>query len=651
MIPLFKVWMSPEVKEPLLDVLYGGYITQGPQVEKFESDLKSYLEVDNLLTVNAGTSALQLALYLAGVRHGDRVISTPMTCSATNTAIIAVGGKILWSDINPLTGNISSNSVEDLLRSNRYSNIKAIMAVHWGGYPCDIDELNYLGNKYNVKIIEDAAHAFGASYKGLKIGRHSDFVCFSPRTLVTTDLGSKQIQHIKIGDKVLTESGKFEKVLFVHKNLNTGKWARIWVGKKSNETALSGTENHPIKVYRNGIDDWIPMKNILVGDYVYVETVKCKNCANLIPHYHKYCKNCEQTNKTYEMKTYFSTLAKSKSLKKRPTSQSLHYYNDILPKAEQLIKEGNYDSIVPIGRCIPDIIGVKDGKIYAIEVENKVTPRLSKELKYKEVEKYYEDVVWITKESRLTKRKQKYEIVGNLARVPVVRKEYFNNESSACKYVYNLTVDNNSTYFARKILVHNCFSFQAIKHLSTVDGGALVCKNDKDHKRGKVLRWFGIDRDQPRQDFRCELDIPEAGWKYHMNDVNAVIGIHQLPSVISKIIPTHQDNGLYYDKEIVGIPGIHNSPKHADRLSSYWLYTLLSENRPKFMKFMEEKGVVTSQVHSRNDTHSMCAEFVRELPGVDNFTANQVNIPVGWWVSNTDREYIVDCIKKYTYGG
>src|SRR5438046_2936973 len=122
MIPLFKPFMAPSVGVNVEEVLYGGYITQGPKVEEFEQRLAAFFGINPLvvnpcfpLTGNSCTSALHLAVHLAGGTGGDLVISTPMTCSATNTAIKAMGGQIIWADIQPNTGNISSESVNKLL--------------------------------------------------------------------------------------------------------------------------------------------------------------------------------------------------------------------------------------------------------------------------------------------------------------------------------------------------------------------------------------------------------------------------------------------------------------------------------------------------------------------------------------------------------
>lgn len=192
MIPLFKPYMAKSVQAELEKILYGGYITQGPQVEKFEKKLIDYLGANGLInSINSCTSALQLATYLAGGTGGNLVVSTPMTCSATNTAVKAMGGQLIWADIDPNTGNIDPQSVNKLLE--RYPKVRAVIVVHWTGYPCEIDSFNEMGEHYGTNIIEDAAHAFGATYKGDKIGNHSDFVCFSFQAikhLTTVDGGA-----------------------------------------------------------------------------------------------------------------------------------------------------------------------------------------------------------------------------------------------------------------------------------------------------------------------------------------------------------------------------------------------------------------------------------------------------------------------------
>lgn len=192
MIPLFKVFMSNLAGQSVVKTLDSGMITQGPKVEEYEAALKEWFGHDNLLTVNSGTSALQLAVELAGVGAGDYVISTPMTCSATNTAILARQAKIIWADVDPVTGNMTAATLQAALESAVGLNPKAVMMVHWGGRPCDIHGINMIAKKYGLKTIEDAAHAIGAIYDSQLIGQFSDFTCFSTQAikhLTTVDGG------------------------------------------------------------------------------------------------------------------------------------------------------------------------------------------------------------------------------------------------------------------------------------------------------------------------------------------------------------------------------------------------------------------------------------------------------------------------------
>ena len=364
MIPLFKVFMPESVMEPLKKTLLSGYIGQGPKVDEFEAELVKWLGVERVLTLNSCTSALQLALRLANVGFGDEVISTAMTCTATNVPILAMGAKIVWADIHPETGNIDPSAIEKKITKKT----KAIVTVHWGGYPCDLDEIHEVAKKHGLKVIEDAAHAFGSLYKGKKIGSHSDFVCFS---------------------------------------------------------------------------------------------------------------------------------------------------------------------------------------------------------------------------------------------------------------------------------------FQAIKHMTTVDGGALVCKDPAAHGRGKLLRWYGINREGSRKDFRCEEDVLEYGYKFHMNDVAAVIGLEQIKHV-DGVIGRHRENADFYDQEFAALKSVRPTFRAQDHRSAFWIYTVLTDQKRKFMEYMTRQDIQVSSVHARNDTHAMFKEFRADLPRVAEFTKRMVCIPVGWWVNDTDRKKIASAVKDFS---
>ena len=387
-IDLFKVYMSPNAGEEVKKVLDSGYIGQGEKVNEFENKLKEYIEADRVLTINSGTSALHLALHLLkkpkkditadgysiseptwpGLQEGDEVLTTSLTCTATNWPILANNLKIKWVDIDEKNLNIDLDDLERKISPKT----KIIMAVHWGGYPIDLDRLKDIQNKaYNLygfkpAIIEDGAHSFGTEYKGKKLGNH----------------------------------------------------------------------------------------------------------GNIVMH-----------------------------------------------------------------------------------------------------------------------------------------------------------------------------SLQAIKHITSIDGGILILPHQDLYNRGKLIRWYGIDRDSNRKDFRCEADIEEWGFKFHMNDVNATVGIENLKDAYF-IISKHRDNAKFYDENLKNVNGVTLLERNPDHNSAFWIYSMLVENRDGFYKKMKECGITVSQVHERNDKHTCVKDFRMNLPTLEKTIGKVVSIPVGWWITEEQRKYIVNCIKQ-----
>jgi len=191
------------------------------------------------------------------------------------------------------------------------------------------------------------------------------------------------------------------------------------------------------------------------------------------------------------------------------------------------------------------------------------------------------------------------------------------------------------------------YSLQAIKHITAVDGGLLVLPHQELYNRAKLIRWYGIDRDGNRKDFRCEADIEEWGFKFHMNDVCATVGIENLKDA-EWIISKHKANAKFYDQNLKGLKGITLLDRHDGHESAFWIYSMLVENRDGFYKYMKECGIVVSQVHERNDKHTCVREFRSHLPNLEKTIGKVVAIPVGWWVTEEQRQYIVDCIKKFS---
>ena len=192
------------------------------------------------------------------------------------------------------------------------------------------------------------------------------------------------------------------------------------------------------------------------------------------------------------------------------------------------------------------------------------------------------------------------------------------------------------------------FSTQAIKHLTSGDGGFITLPYKSLYDRCKLLRWFGIDRDKrnyKKKDFRLEHNILEYGYKFHMNDINATIGLYNLPH-IPKLIEKNRNNGIYFDKNLKNIKNI-KLMKNDDKFnSSYWLYTIriLSNKKQNFIDKMKEVGITSSQVHNRNDIYSSVDEFREILPNLDILEKELVCIPVGWWLKEEDLNYIVEQI-------
>jgi len=199
-------------------------------------------------------------------------------------------------------------------------------------------------------------------------------------------------------------------------------------------------------------------------------------------------------------------------------------------------------------------------------------------------------------------------------------------------------------YSGRRIGNHfryTTFSFQAIKHMTTVDGGMISLKTKEDYERAKLIRWFGLDKSKTRQ----QNNITIQGYKYHMNNVNAQIGIAQLDR-INNIVDPYIENGKFYDEALKAIDGTELLNYYPNSEPAYWLYTLKVERREDFIRKLLEEGIMASELHKRNDLHSIFLDSRTDLPNLDAFAPRMVHIPCGWWVSKEDRNRIVSVIKS-----
>ena len=345
MIPLFKPFLSESAAKRVAEVMVSGYIGQGPVVEKFEKALEQW--IGPCVTVNSGTSAIWLALDLAGVKYGDKVISTPMTCLATNIPAAQRGARIIWADVNPETGNMDPMSLANLLAKHKP---KAVIAVEYGGTPTP-QSIHSFCAAADVPLIIDAAHAFGS-------------------------------------------------------------------------------------------------------------------------------------------------------------------------------------------------------------------------------------------------------------------------------YGFNV---RNADY--------TCYSFQAIKHLTCGDGGALVVRDPEKREEAILKRWFGLDRN--RGGFRCDQITHTLGYKFHMNDISAAIGLANLDGVYQNIEKGRRNSALY---SVAGYG-------HYFSQGTHWLHVLNVKDRDGFCQRMEAKGIQCAKPHSRNDVHPIFWGSANEhLPGVEEFDNHHCAIPNGWWLSDVDVREIINSV-------
>lgn len=182
----FHTHISPRAVELAAETLRSTFVSEGKRVHEFEEELTRTLGLVRPVAVNSGTSALHLALVLAGVGPGDEVIIPAQTFVATGHVVLMCGARPVFADIQRHTGNLDPTSV----RAKITPRTKAVIPVHWGGDPCDINALNALAIENNLAMIEDAAHALGASYQDRPIGSLSRFTAFS----------FQAIKHLTTGD-------------------------------------------------------------------------------------------------------------------------------------------------------------------------------------------------------------------------------------------------------------------------------------------------------------------------------------------------------------------------------------------------------------------------------------------------------------------
>jgi len=212
MIPVSRPSIGDEELAEVKKIFKSGWLGLGSTVFEFENVLKEYLGARNVIAVNTGTTALHIALDAFGIAEGDEVIVPSLTFCASVQAITALRAIPVFSEVNPDTLNIDVNDV----RKKITFKTKAIMPVHYCGNACDLDSLLSIGKDNNILIIEDAAHAFGSSYKGKKIGSFGDVTCFSFDPIKTITCGEGGA--VVLSDDAISEEIRRKRILGIDKD-------------------------------------------------------------------------------------------------------------------------------------------------------------------------------------------------------------------------------------------------------------------------------------------------------------------------------------------------------------------------------------------------------------------------------------------------
>lgn len=192
-IPFALPELGDEEINEVVDSMKSGWVTTGPKTKKFEENFSEYIGAKHALAVNSATSGLHLALDAIGIERGDKVIVPVNTFTSTAEVVRYFDADPIFCDIDPDTFNISISALETLLSSyTKLEEVKAIMPVHIAGQACEMDEIAEIAKKYNLKVVEDAAHALPTTYKDRMIGTLSDITVYSfyaTKTLCTAEGG------------------------------------------------------------------------------------------------------------------------------------------------------------------------------------------------------------------------------------------------------------------------------------------------------------------------------------------------------------------------------------------------------------------------------------------------------------------------------
>jgi dTDP-4-amino-4,6-dideoxygalactose transaminase len=200
-LPFHQPLLDSDDERAVVETLRSGWLTTGPRTKSFEQELAAYTGSKRCVAVNSCTAALHLALEASGVGPGDEVITAPITFASTANVIVHRGARPVFVDVEPDTLNIDATAIEASITPRT----KAVIPVDFAGHPCELDTIMSLGARRGITVIEDAAHAIGAEYKGRRVGGLADMTCFSfyaTKNITSGEGGALTTNHQERADRI-----------------------------------------------------------------------------------------------------------------------------------------------------------------------------------------------------------------------------------------------------------------------------------------------------------------------------------------------------------------------------------------------------------------------------------------------------------------
>jgi dTDP-4-amino-4,6-dideoxygalactose transaminase len=629
-------------------LITSGSFVGGPVLEEFESKFSNYNNCRYTIGVGSGTDALILALRSLGVGPGDEVIVPANTFIATAIAATHVGADVVFSDVNPDT-YLMDESVESYITNKT----KVIIPVHLYGNTVYMPKIMEIAKKYDLYVVEDCAQAIGAKVNGKNVGTFGDAGCFNGRSKVLTKDGYKTISSIRVGEEVLTHKNNYKKVTKLYNRNYVGDWVKLKLNGMRSTAAwgkrwLNATKEHPILVRRNNKPTWLPIKDVVVGDWVYIRSSRCSICNKKIPFFWDLCEFHNPAQKESVREKISISKYEGKDSYPNKTKHK-HFYEDILPYANKLEKEGF--RVIPIGVAIPDIIAIKDDKVIAYEIENQRT-RERKLHKYDgQPKKYYDSVIWVEPDLVPNKSKVKHSYIEDesldLVAVMVENKEVVSKKSTK---VFNLEVEDDHSYFVADVAVHNCFSFYPAKNLGGLgQGGAVITNEDSISNEirslGNVGRadgtWYGYDK----VGYNSRLDSINALFLSEcLNYIDIWNDKRKNVALMYKACLCSADR-LYKINENITLPHIDKGCDHVYHL--YEIKTKEKDVRDRLLNFLKENGIGAALHYPITCNNQPIYYGYGKFPVAEELSETLISIPMHPYLSEVEVQKVSNFITKF----